>query len=136
YFAKVADSWDRLRQLHVPEEAVEAAILEAVDGCVADLLLDLGTGTGRMLELLAPHYRRAVGVDSSREMLAIARAKLAAAGIGNAQVRLGDIGDLDTSLGVADLIVIHQVLHYFDDPGRVLVQARRLLQADGEILIV
>src|SRR5690606_3667049 len=101
YFAKVADSWDRLRQLHVPEEAVEAAILEAVDGRVADLLLDLGTGTGRMLELLAPHYRRAVGIDSSREMLAIARAKLAAAGIGTAQVRLGDIGDVDASLGPA-----------------------------------
>ena len=136
YFAKVADDWDRLRQLHVPEEAVEAAILEVVGSRVADLLLDLGTGTGRMLELLAPHYRRAIGIDSSREMLAIARAKLAAAGIGTAQVRLGDIADVDVSLGPADLIVIHQVLHYFDDPGRVLAQARRVLQPGGEILIV
>src|SRR5690606_17448792 len=101
YFAKVADSWDQLRQLHVPEAAVEAAILEAIGGRVVDLLLDLGTGTGRMLELLAPHYRRAIGVDSSREMIAIARAKLAAAGIGTAQVRLGDIGDVDASLGPA-----------------------------------
>lgn len=136
YFAKVADSWDLLKTLHVPEEAVEAALLEAMDGREVDLLLDLGTGTGRMLELLAPTYKRAIGVDSSREMLAVARSRLAAAGLANAQVRLGDIGSLDPSVGLADVIVIHQVLHYFDDPGRMLAQARRLLKAGGEVLIV
>jgi ubiquinone/menaquinone biosynthesis C-methylase UbiE/DNA-binding transcriptional ArsR family regulator len=136
YFAKVAESWDQLRQLHVPEEAVEAAILEAVAGRTVDLMLDLGTGTGRMLELLSDHYRRAIGIDMSREMIAVARAKLAAAAIGHAQVRMGDIADLDASAGQADLIVIHQVLHYFDDPGRTLAQARRALKAGGEMLIV
>jgi ArsR family transcriptional regulator len=136
YFAKVAPRWDELRQLHVPEEAVEAAILKAVEGRVVDLLIDLGTGTGRMLELLKDHYRRAIGIDASREMIAVARAKLSAANIGNAQVRLGDIADLDGSAGRADLIVIHQVLHYFDDPGRALIQARRALKPGGEMLIV
>ncbi|MHB1104081.1 MAG: ArsR/SmtB family transcription factor [Devosia sp.] len=136
YFAKVAESWDQLRQLHVPEEAVEAAILDAVAGRMVDLMLDLGTGTGRMLELLSAHYRRGIGVDSSREMIAVARAKLAAASIGHAQVRLGDIADLGASVGRADLIVIHQVLHYFDDPGRTLAQARRALKPGGEMLIV
>ena len=136
YFAKVAVSWDELRQLHVPEAAVEAAILDAVEGRVVDLLVDLGTGTGRMLELLAPHYRRAVGVDASREMIAVARAKLSAANIAHAQVRLGDIADLDAAAGAADLIVIHQVLHYFDDPGRAIAQARRALKPGGEMLVV
>ena len=136
YFAKVADSWDLLKTLHVPEEAVEAALLDALDGQVVDLLVDLGTGTGRMLELLAPGYKRAIGVDSSREMLAVARSRLAAAGLSQAQVRLGDISALDTSIGLADVVVIHQVLHYFDDPGRMLGQARRLLTRGGEILIV
>jgi ubiquinone/menaquinone biosynthesis C-methylase UbiE/DNA-binding transcriptional ArsR family regulator len=136
YFAKVAESWDLLRTLHVPEEAVEAAILNAVDGRKADLLLDLGTGTGRMLELLAGHYRRGIGIDSSREMIAVARAKLAAASIGHAQVRMGDIADLDASAARADLIVLHQVLHYFDDPGKTLAQARPALKPDGEMLIV
>ncbi|MDV3250333.1 metalloregulator ArsR/SmtB family transcription factor [Devosia sp. BK] len=136
YFAKVADSWDLLKTLHVPEEAVEAALLEAMAGRVVDLLLDLGTGTGRMLELLAPAYKRAIGVDSSREMLAVARSRLAAAGLAHAQVRLGDIGSLDLSVGLADVVVIHQVLHYFDDPGRMLAQARRMLTPGGEILIV
>lgn len=136
YFAKVADSWDLLRSLHVPEEAVEAAIVDAMQGRVVDTLIDLGTGTGRMLELLAGHYRRGIGIDASREMIAVARAKLASCSIGHAQVRLGDIADLDASAGRADVIVIHQVLHYFDDPGRVLAQARRALKPGGEMLIV
>jgi ArsR family transcriptional regulator len=136
YFAKVAGRWDELRQLHVPEEAVEKAILAVVKGMVVDLLLDIGTGTGRMLELLGGHYRRGIGIDASREMIAVARAKLGAVGVAHAQVRLGDIADLDGSAGLADLIVIHQVLHYFDDPGRALVQARRALKPGGEMLIV
>jgi ubiquinone/menaquinone biosynthesis C-methylase UbiE/DNA-binding transcriptional ArsR family regulator len=136
YFAKVADRWDELRQLHVPEEAVEAAILGVVEGRVVDLLIDLGTGTGRMIELLKDHYRRAIGIDASREMIAVARAKLTAANIAHAQVRLGDIADLDGTAGRADLIVIHQVLHYFDDPGRAIAQARRALKPGGEMLIV
>ena len=136
YFATVADSWDLLRTLHVPEEAVEAAVLAAVSDRKVDLLLDLGTGTGRMLELLAPRYQRGIGLDASREMIAVARARLAAGGVGHAQVRLGDIADIDASIGQADLIVIHQVLHYFDDPGRMLAQARRALKPGGRMLIV
>ncbi|MFC3703294.1 ArsR/SmtB family transcription factor [Devosia honganensis] len=136
YFAKVADSWDLLRTLHVPEVAVEAAVLAELGGRKVDLLVDLGTGTGRMLEVLAPAYRHGIGIDSSREMLAVARSRLAAAGLAHAQVRLGDIAALDPSIGPADVVVIHQVLHYFDDPGRMLAEARRLLKPGGEILIV
>jgi ubiquinone/menaquinone biosynthesis C-methylase UbiE/DNA-binding transcriptional ArsR family regulator len=136
YFATVADRWDEFRQLHVPEEAVEAAILKALKGRTVDLMIDLGTGTGRMLELLKDHYRRGIGIDASREMLAVARAKLAAASIAHAQVRLGDIADLDPAAGRADLIIIHQVLHYFDDPGRALLQASRILRPGGEMLVV
>lgn len=136
YFAKVADSWDLLRQLHVPESAVEAAILAAVGKRRLGLVFDLGTGTGRMLELLADHYQRGIGIDSSREMLGVARAKLDKAGISHAQVRLGDIGNLDPASGLADLVIVHQVLHYFDDPGRMLGEARRVLRPGGEMLIV
>ncbi|RUT35110.1 methyltransferase domain-containing protein [Arsenicitalea aurantiaca] len=136
YFAKVAGDWDMLRALHVPESAVEAAVLDCVADRPVESLFDLGTGTGRMLELLAPSYRHGVGIDSSREMIAVARAKLSAAGIGHAQVRLGDIADLDPGIGRADRIMLHQVLHYFDDPGRLLAQVRRALRGGGEILIV
>lgn len=136
YFAKVADSWDDLRRLHVAEAAVEAAVVAALRDRRIDLLIDLGTGTGRMLEVLADFYQRGIGIDSSREMLSVARARLITAAIGNAQVRLGDIAELDPAIGQADVVVLHQVLHYFDDPGRMLAQARRLLKADGEMLIV
>lgn len=136
YFAKVAESWDLLRLLHVPEEAVEAAILAAMPAEPVELLLDLGTGTGRMLELLAPRYRKGIGLDSSREMIAVARARLARAGISHAQIRLGDLHDLDATGADADRIIVHQVLHYFDDPGRVLAEVRRALRPGGEILIV
>lgn len=136
YFAKVAESWDVLRTLHVPEADVEAAILEVLSGRKVDLLVDLGTGTGRMLEVLAPAYRHGIGIDSSREMLAVARSRLAASGLSHAQVRLGDIAALDPAIGPADVVVIHQVLHYFDDPGRMLAQARRLLKPGGDVLIV
>lgn len=135
YFAKVADSWDLLRTLHVPETAVEEAIVAAAPA-MAELMFDLGTGTGRMLEMLAGHYRRGIGIDSSREMIAVARARLNAAGIGHAQARLGDIGNLDPGLGAADLIVIHQVLHYFDDPGRLLMQIRPALRRGGQMLVI
>jgi ArsR family transcriptional regulator len=136
YFAKVADSWDVLRKLHVPDSAVEAAMLDEFSRRQVDLLLDLGTGTGRMLELLKDHYKRGVGIDSSREMLTVARAKLATAGIQHAQVRLGDIGHIDRSVGAADAVIIHQVLHYFDDPGRLLAEIRPVLKPNGEMLIV
>ncbi|HEY8574824.1 MAG TPA: metalloregulator ArsR/SmtB family transcription factor [Devosia sp.] len=136
YFAKVAGSWDLLKTLHVPEEAVEAAVVAALDGQKVETLIDLGTGTGRMLEVLKESYKRGIGIDSSREMLAVARSRLASAGINHAQVRLGDIGDVDLAAGPADVIVVHQVLHYFDDPGRMLAQARRLLKPGGRMVIV
>lgn len=136
YFATIAQSWDRLRSLHVSEAAVEAAIVEAAGPAGAGVLLDLGTGTGRMLELLAGRYEHGIGLDSSREMLAVARAKLDAAGIDHAQVRLGDITDLDDYRGTADLVVLHQVLHYFDDPGTAVAYAGSCLRPAGRMLIV
>lgn len=135
YFSGIAGSWDRLRSLHAPDAAVEAAILDAVPGGV-DTVLDLGTGTGRMLELLADRYRQGVGVDTSREMLAVARAKLDAAEILHAQVRQGDITDLEDYGDSADVVVMHQVLHYFDDPALPLANAARCLRGDGRLLVI
>jgi len=134
YFASVAEQWDRLRSLHAPDAAVEEAILEAAGSERSGRVLDLGTGTGRMLELLADRYAKGVGIDSSREMLGVARAKLSRTG--KAQVRQGDIAALDPANGPADLIVLHQVLHYFDDPGRIIAEAQKLLSPCGRMLIV
>ncbi|GHA15959.1 ArsR family transcriptional regulator [Devosia pacifica] len=136
YFAGVAQSWDFLRSLHVPESAVEREILSVLEGRMLDFVVDLGTGTGRMLELLAPHYRHGLGIDSSREMLSVARAKLGAAGVSHAQVRMGDLMQMDDFAAQSDLVILHQVLHYFDNPGQAVAAARQMLKPAGEMLIV
>ena len=136
YFAENAGDWDTIRALHVAEDRVEAAILKAVGGKRFGSLLDLGTGTGRMLELLSPLYEHAVGIDASPSMLAVARANLDRAGIANAQVRLGDIYNLPLPRDAFDVVTIHQVLHYLDDPERALGEAARVLRPGGRMLIV
>jgi ubiquinone/menaquinone biosynthesis C-methylase UbiE/DNA-binding transcriptional ArsR family regulator len=136
YFSKIAPSWDLLRSLHVEEAAVEAAILAQCADTRAETMLDLGTGTGRMLELLAHRFKNGIGVDLNKEMIAVARAKLSAANVTNATVRAGDITELEEYRAAADLVVIHQVLHYFDDPGRVIGTASATLKPGGRMLIV
>ncbi len=136
FFARLAPRWDELRSLHASEEAVEGAILDVVGPGRIGALLDLGTGTGRMLQLLAPRAERAVGLDASHAMLSVARANLARAGLGRVELRQGDIYSPPLTRGGYDLIVMHQVLHYLDDPGRALAQAARLLAPLGRLLVV
>lgn len=136
YFATIAEHWDAVRGLHVPETDIEAAILEIARDRKLERVIDLGTGTGRILELLAPLYRHGLGIDSSREMIAVARAKLSAAGVGHAQIRQGDIADPIEAGKGADLIVLHQVVHYLEEPGAVVHNAARALKKDGQIVVV
>jgi ubiquinone/menaquinone biosynthesis C-methylase UbiE len=136
YFRINAGNWEHLRALHVSEEDVETAVARlAGHGPIASYL-DLGTGTGRILKLLAPIAGQAIGIDSSREMLAIARSNLEAAGLRHAQVRHGDINALPFANGFADLVTIHQVLHYLDEPGRAIGEAARVLRPGGRLIIV
>lgn len=136
YFAENAAEWDSIRALHVADDAVEKAMREAVGARPFDSLLDLGTGTGRLLELFAPLYARAVGIDASADMLAVARANLDRAGVANAQVRLGDIHNLPFQRDSFDVVTIHQVLHYLDDPERAVAEAARVLRPGGRLLVV
>jgi len=136
YFNANAASWDEIRSLHVPDKAVETALLKLVGKRPFQSMLDLGTGTGRLLEIFAPLYRRGVGIDMSREMLTVARANLDKAGISNAQVRLGDIYAPPVERDSFDLITIHQVLHYLDDPAAAIREAARLLRPSGRLVIV
>lgn len=136
YFAQNAASWDEIRSLHVPDAAVEQALLELIGNDPFQSMADLGTGTGRLLELFAPLYRRGVGVDLSREMLAVARANLEKADILHAQVRLGDVYAPPVDRDAHDLVTLHQVLHYLDEPAQVVGEAARLLRPAGRLVIV
>ena len=136
YFADNAHQWDQIRSLYVSEAAVEAAILDAVGEGPIRRLVDLGTGTGRMLTLLGPRATSAVGLDLSRQMLNIARSNVADAGLPACELRHGDILDVGLADGEADLVVAHQVLHYLGEPAAAVAEAARLVAPGGRLVIV
>lgn len=136
YFSRNASGWDNIRKLHVSEATVEAALREIVGDRPVDSLLDLGTGTGRLLQLFEGIYRHGTGIDASREMLAVARSNLEKAGISKASIRQGDIFNLPLENGGYDLVTIHQVLHYLEDPHLAIDEAARMLRPGGRLVIV
>jgi len=136
YFRENAQSWDSIRDLYVGESAVERAMLEAAGDGDLHELVDLGTGTGRVLEVFSARVSRGTGIDSSREMLNVARANLGARGIGNCQVRLGDLYDVPLETGCADVVTLHHVLHFLDDPAAAIRESARLLRPHGRLLVV
>ncbi len=136
YFVAQAPNWDRVRALHVSEDRVEAAILALVGPGPFRALLDLGTGTGRMLEILAGRADRALGIDGSHAMLNLARQRIERAGARNTQLRQGDLYALPVERDGYDLVVVHQVLHYLDEPARAIREASRVLRPGGRLLIV
>ncbi|MBM3557269.1 MAG: metalloregulator ArsR/SmtB family transcription factor [Alphaproteobacteria bacterium] len=136
YFRANAHRWNRLRSLHVAEVAVEKALVALLPGRQLGDLIDIGTGTGRILELLAPRLRSGVGVDVSRDMLAVARAQLELAGIDKCRTRLGDMYALPFPPASFDVATIHQVLHYADDPAAAIAEAARVLKPEGRLAVV
>jgi ubiquinone/menaquinone biosynthesis C-methylase UbiE/DNA-binding transcriptional ArsR family regulator len=135
YFASHAEVWDQIRSLHVAESEVEQAIGCVLDGQPLGRLVDIGTGTGRMIELFGRDANQAVGIDRSSEMLRLARVKLEAAGIPSS-LRQGDMYALPLDDGSADTVLLHQVLHYAHSPAEAISEAARVLTPGGRLLIV
>ncbi len=136
YFARNAARWDEIRSLYISETAVEAAVLAVAGPGPFRRLVDLGSGTGRMLTLLGPHAEAAVGLDLSQQMLNIARQLVADAGLERCELRHGDIFGTRLPDQSADLVVVHQVLHYLGDPAAAVREAARLVAQDGRLIIV
>lgn len=139
FFKANAREWNRIRTLYAPEQNVEAAILHHLSARKIDNLLDAGTGTGRMLELAGPLTRRAIGIDASSEMLAIARDKIARPELAHCQVRLGDVCQLPFAGGSAeagfDAVLFHQVLHYLENPAVAVAEAARVMRPGGRLIL-
>jgi ArsR family transcriptional regulator len=135
HFAAIAEVWDQIRSLHVAESEVERAIERALGRRSLGRLVDVGTGTGRMIELFGPRASHAIGIDRSSEMLRLARVKLEATGIPSS-LRQGDMYALPLADGSADSIIIHQVLHYAHSPAAAIAEAARVLAPGGTLVVV
>ncbi|MBX2884232.1 MAG: metalloregulator ArsR/SmtB family transcription factor [Granulosicoccus sp.] len=136
YFSQHAEEWDAMRVRMVSDTDIEGRMIELLNQAEIDLFLDLGTGTGRILEIIAPFARKGIGFDLSREMLSVARSNLDHAQLSNCTVRHSDISDINLPDQSADAIAIHQVLHYCDNPEEVVQEAARLLKPNGILVIV
>jgi len=136
YFERVAPQWDRIRSLYVSESSVEAAITRAAGNGPFERVVDLGTGSGRMLTLLGKQAKMSVGLDLSQNMLNIARANVTRAGLDKVELRHGDIFATRLPTQSADLVLVHQVLHYLVDPAAAVAEAARLVMPGGRLLIV
>lgn len=136
YFERIAPQWDRIRSLYVCETAVEAAIQKAAGDGPFERVVDLGTGSGRMLTLLGKKARMSLGIDLSHNMLNIARANVTKAGLDKVELRHGDIFSTRLPERSADLVLVHQVLHYLADPAVAVAEAARLVMPGGRLLIV
>ncbi|MGL4323576.1 MAG: ArsR/SmtB family transcription factor [Beijerinckiaceae bacterium] len=136
FFSRHAVEWDRIRSLHVADTEVEKAILAAAGNRPLQALLDLGTGTGRMLQLFGDRVTRLVGIDSSPAMLQVARANLTKAGLRGVELGQGDIYALPVERNAFDVVLIHQVLHFLDDPARAIREATAALRPGGRLIIV
>jgi len=136
YFERNAARWDEIRSLYVSEANVEAAILSAAGPGPFERMIDLGTGAGRMLALLGPKAKDAIGLDLSQQMLNVARLHVTEAGLQGVELRHGDIFATRLPDRSADLVVVHQVLHYLSDPASAVIEAGRLVAPGGRLLII
>ncbi len=136
YFEAVASDWDRMRTRHVADTEVEAAMITAIEGLSIGQLVDVGTGTGRVLEVFADHIDQGIGLDLSQQMLDLARSRLDQLGHRHCSVRQGNAYDLGLDAGSVDVAVLHHVLHYLDDPAAAIAEAARTLRPGGRLLIV
>lgn len=136
YFSRNAGDWDKIRSLHVADTEVEAALLSMLPETGIRDFLDIGTGTGRILELFGTRIERGVGIDLSHKMLSVARANLQKADLRNCQVRHGDMYQLPFNGQSFDAAVVHQVLHYVDDAADVIAEAARALRPGGRLVVV
>ncbi|NIJ22357.1 ArsR family transcriptional regulator [Sphingomonas naasensis] len=136
WFEANAGEWDAIRSLHVADSEIEGAMARALGDAKLGCLIDIGTGTGRMLELFAPLAETALGIDRSSEMLRLARAKLSERGLANAELRQADLYALPLGDGGADAAILHHVLHFAQQPGAAIGEAARVLSDGGRLLIV
>ena len=135
FFANVANDTGTLGDEYIPKANIESMLRKMAGKGPFEYMVDLGTGTGRMLEVFADRVTRGSGIDNNVHMLKVARHKLAKNNYNHIRVRQGDLNSTPLESELADLVTLHQVLHYLDDPQSAIIEAARLLTRNGIILI-
>ena len=136
YFQQVAKSWDSIRAMHVAQHQLEQTLFDLVGDDFHGDLLDIGTGTGRILQMFAGRAHRGVGIDMSNDMLSVARSNLEGSSFKHIHVRKGDMYRLPLEDQSFDLAILHMVLHYSDNPAEVIREAARVLRPEGRLIVV
>jgi len=136
FFRENAARWDKIRTLYIDDQSVESALIKALSKTETRGLLDIGTGTGRILEIFGESIERGIGVDLSHEMLSVARVNLEQQGLRNCHVRYGDMNDLPLDQESFDAVTFHLALHYAEDPSAAIKEATRFLNPGGRLVVV
>ncbi|MDL2285267.1 metalloregulator ArsR/SmtB family transcription factor [Desulfovibrio sp. OttesenSCG-928-F07] len=133
FFNTIAEDWDAMSRevlgaFNLPE-MVEKMMPER-----CKVAVDLGCGTGNVLEHLLNHSEEVIGVDGSARMLELARRRFSQSG-SRLSLRIGDLEHLPLRDSEADFICINLVLHHLADPGGVLLEVKRALKPNGVFLL-
>lgn len=136
FFANVANDLGQLGDEYLPQADIETKMLELLSASEFEFMVDLGTGTGRILEVFSKVAKHGSGIDNNTDMLKVARANLDKSGLDHLSVRQGDLHATPLEAGVADLVTLHQVLHYLDEPSEAILEASRIMETGGQLLIV
>src|SRR5690606_33592260 len=117
-------------------DVVDATVLQELAGEPIGALLDVGTGSGHMLQLLGAKATRAVGVDISSEALRLARTKVHSAGLSHCELQRGDMYDLPFAAPLFDTVVADRVLADAERPLAALSEISRTLKHGGRAVII
>jgi ArsR family transcriptional regulator len=132
FFSSASGRWDHLREELFGGTFHLHALISLLDRAL--VVGDLGCGTGQITGLIAPHVARVISVDSSPDMLQVARTRLAA--FPSVDFRLGQLETLPIEDGTLDVTIMALVLHHLSDPAHALAESARVLKRSGRTLII
>jgi DNA-binding transcriptional ArsR family regulator len=128
--------WLRLHEYHGDTARFESAVQDALAEKTVGHLLDVATGTGRMLKIVGPLASSGVGIDLSKKMVTVARSVLAESGLAHLTVRQEDMYQMRFAARHFDTITIDQVLYFATNPDALIKETARVLKYGGRLLVV
>ena len=132
FFASASGEWDRVREELFGESFQWHALLTLLARNLD--VGDLGCGTGKLTDLIAPHVRHVIAVDGSSDMLQAARRRVR--GRQNVDLRLGTLEALPIDSAQIDVAILGLVLHHVPDPALAMAECARVLRPGGRVLII